>query len=306
MVYPDNSNSGARSDSGWARQTGTYQSKSKKPTQYDGKSGCKDYLVQFEMIAEMNGWGLGTKAMELATSLKGQAQEILTCLEPANRRSYDHLVQALLDRFEPENQTEVYRAQLKGRQRRKTESLPELAQEIGKLVRKAYPHAPPAVRETLARDSFIDSLGSADMEWNVFQGKPSNLGQALKLAVEFDAFQAGRSRRLGNNPVVRMQTLTVEPDRCDSPKVTSQTSIEDKLGEILGRLARIESSKDKPRKEGKRSGKSPKRGKCFYCEKQGHFIGECETRLNDVKARMANQTNREVAPKPMSSGSGNA
>jgi hypothetical protein len=45
-------------------------------------------------------------------------------------------------RFAPENQTELYRSQIDARIRKKGETLPELAQDIKRLVRLAYPNAP--------------------------------------------------------------------------------------------------------------------------------------------------------------------
>ena len=85
----------------------------KKPATYDGQSSLQDYLVQFELLAEINGWDDFTKAMELATSLRGQAQGVLSDLRPDLRRDYSALVNALTARFEPVNQTELYRAQMK-------------------------------------------------------------------------------------------------------------------------------------------------------------------------------------------------
>ena len=94
----------------------------KKPANYDGTSSLQDYLVQFEMTSELNRWDDTVKAMELATSLRGAAQSILSDLRPEQRRSYEYLVSALTARFEPINQTELYRAQIKSRLRKKSES----------------------------------------------------------------------------------------------------------------------------------------------------------------------------------------
>ena len=50
----------------------------KKDPLFDGKSSWLDYLVQFEMVAKLNQWSEMKKALELATSLSGQAREIRT------------------------------------------------------------------------------------------------------------------------------------------------------------------------------------------------------------------------------------
>ena len=146
------------------------------------------------MVADLNGWSDEVKAMELATSLRGNAQSVLTDLSAADRRRFSALVTALANRFEPVNQTEIYRAQLKSRQRRTGESLAELAQETKRSVRRAYPDASSDLRATLGRDAFVDALAEPDLEWAVYQGKPKTVDQALHLALEYEAFQKSKKK----------------------------------------------------------------------------------------------------------------
>ncbi|VDI23612.1 Hypothetical predicted protein [Mytilus galloprovincialis] len=102
---------------------------------YDGLGSWQDYIVHFEMIAEINGWDENTKALELATCLRGSAQASLSDLRPDLRRRYAHLVAALTSRFQPSNQAELYRAQMKGKSRNKDQPLPELAKDIKRVTR---------------------------------------------------------------------------------------------------------------------------------------------------------------------------
>ena len=128
--------------------------------------------MQFDMTSTLNGWDNKAEAMELATSMRGAAQSILSDLKPEHRSDYDQLVKALTARFEPTNQTELYWAQIKGRLRKKSETLQELAQDINRLVRRAYPQASSDLRDQIAKDCFIDSLNEHELEWFVYQGKP--------------------------------------------------------------------------------------------------------------------------------------
>ena len=57
------------------------------PSPYDGKRSWDDYQVQFELIAELNGWNASTMATYLATSLSGCAQAVLTDLDASSRRN---------------------------------------------------------------------------------------------------------------------------------------------------------------------------------------------------------------------------
>ena len=104
------------------------------------------------------------KTLELASALRGQAQSILSDLLPEHRKSFPHLVESFTLRFEPDNQNEVYRAQLKTLVRKRDEDLGSLAQDIARLDRKAYPSTSLAARDKLTVDSFLDALNDSDME----------------------------------------------------------------------------------------------------------------------------------------------
>ena len=68
---------------------------------FDGKSSWSDYLVQFQIAARLNHWMDEEKAMELATSLVGQARGVLADMSEQDRLNYGALVQKLSLCFEP-------------------------------------------------------------------------------------------------------------------------------------------------------------------------------------------------------------
>ena len=161
---------------------------------YDGKSSFNDFLLQYEMVGEYNQWDRKTMASQLAMCLKDDAVAVLSDLSFDQRRQYDSLVAALRDRFEPENQTQLHRAQLKARIRQPNETLPQLAHDIRKLVRDANPLVPANIREAMAKDSFLDALNDRDLELAVFQGQPKTLQDALKVAMEMEAFHKSHGK----------------------------------------------------------------------------------------------------------------
>ncbi len=108
-------------------------------------------------------------------------------------------------RFEPTHQTELYRARIQSRIRQRNEPLPELSQDIRKLVRFAYPTATSEIREQLAKDCFIDSLNDHDLEWSVMQGIPQTVEDADRFALEYEAFHKGRRGRHSDMRPLRMQ-----------------------------------------------------------------------------------------------------
>ena len=101
--------------------------KPKKPATYSGKTGWREYLLHFEMVAEFNKWDDKTKAFELALSLRDDAQVTLSDLKPRERKNFKSIVTALTSRFEPEDQSELFRSELKSRFRKKDEPLTEFA-----------------------------------------------------------------------------------------------------------------------------------------------------------------------------------
>jgi hypothetical protein len=255
--------------------------KYRKPATYDGTGNWSDYLVHFEIVAEINKWEEGEKALELATCLRGAAQGVLGDLRPENRRNFSHLVAALNTRFQPDNQAELYRAQMKNRLRKRSEPLSELGHDIKRLVRLAYPAAPLEVREHLARDCFIDSLNNSEMEWAVFQGKPASVDEAMRLAVEFEAFQTGRKRRLDGKADVRMQQEIAEPHEA-----------EDNWNSVVDRLAKLEL--ELPHRTLNQSTYSRPASKkvCYYCGDEGHFIAKCPRRQEELRPTTGSVGNR--------------
>ena len=246
----------------------------KKPATYDGTSSFQDYLVQFNMTGDLNHWEERTKAMELATSLRGAAQTVLSDLRPEQRTDFDQLISALTARFEPTNQTELYRAQIKGRLRKKSESVQELATDIKRLVRRAYPQATNDLKDQIARDCFIDSINEHELEWFVYQGKPKTVDEAMQLALEYEAFQVGR-KRVAN---VR---------QCSTKDQAEKTSDVDK---ILNRLKTLESKFETMVSQ------TSANLTCYKCRARGHKARDCpqnQAQSNHPYNRYHNYQNRQ-------------
>ena len=128
------------------------------------------------------------KRVYLAVSLRGQAQGVMSNLPLELRQNYKELVKSLEERFPPSNQTELYRTQLRKRREKAIETLPELGQDVRRLANHAYPTAPNEVRETLAKEQFIDALIDVDMWLRIKQARLVNLNYAVRHAVELEAF----------------------------------------------------------------------------------------------------------------------
>ncbi|CAG2228441.1 unnamed protein product [Mytilus edulis] len=193
-----------------------------KPCQYDGSTSWTDYLSHFEMCALVNNWSENRKGLYLAVSLMGQAQAVLGDLPSEKRQNYSDLVSALEERFAPSSQTELYRVQFKERRQRASESLPELGQSIRRLSNLAYPTAPLDVRETLGKEQFIDALVDSEMRLRIKQSRPKGLNDAVRLAVELEAYNKAENKVREGRGYLRQTMNDDEFDR--EEKITKSDS----------------------------------------------------------------------------------
>ena len=131
----------------------------------------------------MNQWNDDQKGNYLATSLKGSALTVLGNLTTDRRQGYRALVGALKSRFRAAHQQELHHTKFKSRLRRCEESLQELAEDIERLARLAYPFAPEDMKDLLAKEQFIHTILDGDTRLQLKQSKPPSLRAALQLAI---------------------------------------------------------------------------------------------------------------------------
>ena len=144
-------------------------------------------MAQFNIVARMNSWDEPEKAAFLATSLTGPALAVLGNLAENKHNDYKALVSGLQSRFGSGHQAEIARVSFKNRVRRRDETLPELAEDIERLGRLAYPNASDEVKDSLELDQFIDAQPDDDMRSRLRQNRPKALREAVELALELES-----------------------------------------------------------------------------------------------------------------------
>lgn len=97
--------------------------------------------------------------------LNGDAFSSLLLLSPDDRSDYDALVGALKRRFGESSAASLLRSKLCSRQRRPGEPLRDLANDIERLVHRAYAHMTPATQSELARDHILQALLRIDLRF---------------------------------------------------------------------------------------------------------------------------------------------
>lgn len=84
---------------------------------FNGSEDFNDFLAHFEFLVTLHGWDYGTKSLFLASNLAGGVRALLTELDKTQRMDYKSLVDILNRRFGFVERPELFRAQLKTREK---------------------------------------------------------------------------------------------------------------------------------------------------------------------------------------------
>ena len=106
-----------------------------------GEETFEDWLIQFEMAAEVSGWEGKSKLAHLVTRLKGQALSYYRSCPPDEKTDYDKLTKALTTRFTRVQLPVVQSTLFHERKQRAKEDVDTYAQDLRNLFQKAYPKA---------------------------------------------------------------------------------------------------------------------------------------------------------------------
>ena len=272
------------------------------PEKFSGETSWDDYMVHFQMCAEINGWSQAQKASFLAVSLRGPAQQVLGDLGTAFRYDFDSLSKALARRFGSEGQTELFRVQLKGRMKKTGESYPELAQAIRRLITRAYPHAPLSLQETLAKDYFIDALVDSEMRLRIQQAKPQTLDQAVVEAIELEAFERAERQRFQTSNKRTVRSTRIVPDNPQSTENDLLVLVKEMAAELKNLKGQVSTMARSNMRDHKfdvvergqqdrfaKMSRPPRREfTCFGCGEKGHVVANCPLSRNVDQAKLGN------------------
>lgn len=170
--------------------------------------------------------------------------------------------------------------QLKICLRRREEGLPELAEDIERLTRLAYPNAATAMIELLCIDKFIDAIPEDEIHVKIRQSRPETLRRAMEimLELELESYQLSSLRQ--GKPV---RAVTVSESHQDVGDV--QPPVSQQKPRWVDHLLRCiqqclqEGSGGGPAKPSPTSARDQRRSRaCLKCGKLGHQQRQCPDR----------------------------
>ena len=233
------------------------RSRSRSPPKYNGKFDFLDFKVQFECIAEDNGWDYPTCGRKLSRCLTDSARSVLTSLDRHVRRDYTTLCAALESLHltpggEGLRRTELYQAS-----RKEGQCPSAFARELQRLATKAYPQGD--FPETALVQLFTKGLRSTACERHVNLQAPQTLDAAVRHACAFEAYSAEESSCKKPKP----STQAVAKIATANPLQAQITQLSEKVEQLAQQLT-------KPQE---------KRVVCYRCRETGHVANRCPNQV---------------------------
>jgi len=169
---------------------------------FDGRTDVETFLAKFRAASKYNRWSRDDQLAHLTAALTGNASMLLYEID---NLPLEEVVTKLRTRFGTQGQTERFRTELKFRKRRPGETLQELAAEIERLARRAFPTASADIRDHLTRDAFVDALDPSDLSLRVRVQEPKTLQDALTSAIKLEVVlnQMEKPKMSSKNPLPR-------------------------------------------------------------------------------------------------------
>jgi hypothetical protein len=174
---------------------------------FDGiNADLNSYKRQCMAIAKQNGWTSQELAVQIISSLQGDARTLMSLLPNGEENNLDSVWKILNSRFDRTVSVEMAKNQLNTLQQKKGESFLHLQLEVERLINRAYPLANDEMRNQLALDQFVKSINSSGVRYEVRLKSPKDLSQARHMAEEISIIQ--NSEKYQRLTYVNQITLT--------------------------------------------------------------------------------------------------
>jgi len=228
-----------------------------KPDTFDGSVPLREYLTQFDLIAQINAWPDEVKVVALATGLRGKARAVLDGVSELRELKFEELRSRLELHFGEGHLVQTFYTQFTSRKQKPFEELAALGADIERLSRLAYPECTKEIRDKVACAQFIAALSDGFIRRTLQLEGMSSLRTALERAMTINAI-VGNGSAEGHEKGKELYKSRGKSN-----------FINKNLGNKEGTRGRFDGS------QGER--KIISRKECWQCGVQGHFRSECPT-----------------------------
>ncbi|UYV78164.1 hypothetical protein LAZ67_16000346 [Cordylochernes scorpioides] len=255
----------------------------KVPT-FDGQSSWTSFKTQLDVVAQANGWNVRDKASFLAAALRGPAVDVLQMIPEQLRLDFNSLIDALESRYGEEHYQQLHVVKFKNRLQEKKESLQDLAHDIRRLARLAFPTCPSETQDFMAQHQFIDAIGDPETQRFVRLSSATTLQETLVQAMKYEAAQQATIESYRVARQVKLYNPETEENRFwtrrahDHMSPTCRRKVKQRSDTgcwKCGKNGHIrkhcpDNSKDKPER---------KRGHCWTCGALDHISLTCPRKV---------------------------
>ncbi len=244
---------------------------------FSGKESVVEYLLQFELTAKRNEWSDCEKSSSLLCALDGPARNILAEFDDVTNASYADVKQALLLRFGPTNLTEVHEQALGQLRLARGQAIREMASEVQRLIKLAYPDINGSARDRLAVKSLIKTIPDRETAFYVKEKSPATLTEVCTLYERYLALTHDDSHQHRHNAVKQAETVTSDDRQQQQQQVLSAIAqmaeaTNCRLNKLAETVAAQAANQQAP--PNRREVAVPRKP-CPRCKQQGHWARDC-------------------------------
>ena len=132
------------------------------------------------------------------------------------------------------------------------------------------------MRETLAKDQFVDALANSDMRLRIKQARPVNLNDAVRHAVELEAYFKAEGKLRENRGYIQNVDVTERSQPKETYAINSMLDeLRQSMKQLEEKMKSIEAKGASPHEEKTVRSNWRKNVICHNCGGKGHLKREC-------------------------------